>query len=62
MGDLLSGLVLLWEYDTAGCLRRPYLFRLAGKDRGEKGRLDAVWCILPLILGEAPFFRRRSTR
>ena len=22
-------------------LRRPYLFRLAGKDRGEKGRLDA---------------------
>ena len=41
MGVLLSGLVLLWEYDTAGCLRRPYLFRLAGKEWGEKGRWDA---------------------
>ena len=27
------------RFATAGCLRRPYLFRLAGKDRGEKGRL-----------------------
>ena len=26
------------RFATAGCLRRPYLFRLAGKDRGEKGR------------------------
>ena len=41
MGSLLSGLILLWEYDTAGCLRRPYLFRLAGKEWGEKGRWDA---------------------
>ena len=24
-----------------GCLRRPYLFRLAGKEGEEKGRLDA---------------------
>ena len=24
------------------CLRRPYLFRLAGKDRGEKGRWNTV--------------------
>ena len=29
------------RFATAGCLRRPYLFRLAGKDREEKGRLDA---------------------
>ena len=24
------------KFATTGCLRRPYLFRLAGKDRGEK--------------------------
>ena len=26
------------RFAAAGCLRRPYLFRLAGKDRGEKER------------------------
>ena len=29
-------------------LRRPLLFRLAGKEGGEKGRLVTVLCILPL--------------
>ena len=24
----------------------PYLFRLAGKDRGEKGHWGTVWCVL----------------
>ncbi len=33
------------DFATAGCLRRPYLFRLAGKDRGEKGRLDAFGAV-----------------
>ena len=35
----LQGFVPSWSFLTR--LRRPYLFRLAGKDRGEKGRLDA---------------------
>ena len=33
----LQGFVPSWSFLTR--LRRPYLFRLAGKDRGEKGRL-----------------------
>ena len=49
------------KFATAGCLRRPYLFRLVGKDRGEKGRLGYVWCFLPLNSGEHQYFRRRST-
>ena len=43
-------------------LRRPYLFRLAGKDRGEKGARGRVWCVLPLNLGEVLVFGCRSTR
>ena len=43
------GLVPSWSFLT--CLRRPYLFPCAGKDRGEKGRLVTVWCILPLNSG-----------
>ena len=35
----LQGFVPSWSFLTR--LRRPLLFRLAGKDRGEKGRLDA---------------------
>ena len=41
----------------AGCLRRPYLFRLAGKDREEKGRLGYVWCFLHLNSGRNQRFR-----
>ena len=33
-------------------LRRPLLFRLAGKEGGEKGRWVTVWCILHLNSGE----------
>ena len=43
-------------------LRRPLLFRLAGKEGGEKGRLVTVGCILRLNLGRNLSFRRRSTR
>ena len=50
------------RFATAGCLRRPYLFRLAGKDRGEKGRLDAVWCMLRLNIGRSLCFSCLSTR
>ena len=32
------------------------------KRRGRKGALGYIWCILPLNLGEALFFRCRSTR
>ena len=35
-----------------GGLRRPHLFRLAGKDGEEKGRLGRGWCNLHLNLGE----------
>ena len=37
-------------------LRRPLLFRLAGKEGGEKGRLVTVWCSLPLTLGKPQCF------
>ena len=42
----LQGFVPSWSFLTR--LRRPYLFRLAGKDRGEKGRLVTfgACCIL----------------
>ena len=53
-------LVPPWSFLTR--LRRPLLFRLAGKEGGEKGRWVTVWCFLPLILGENQCFRRRSTR
>ena len=56
----MQGFVLSRSFLTR--LRRPYLFRLAGKDRGEKGRLVTVWCILHLNLGKALVFRCRSTR
>ena len=45
------------RFATAGCLRRPYLFRLAGKDREEKGRLGYVWCFLHLNSGRNQRFR-----
>ena len=50
----LRRLVPSWSFLTR--LRRPYLFRLAGKDRGEKGRLVTVWRSLPLNSGEAQCF------
>ena len=50
----LRRLVPPWSFLTR--LRRPYLFRLAGKDRGEKGRLVTVGCFLPLILGKPQSF------
>ena len=37
-------------------LRRPLLFRLAGKDGGEKGRWVTVGCFLHLILGKPQCF------
>ena len=49
-----------WSFLTR--LRRPLLFRLAGKEGGEKGRLVTVWCILHLNLGTALVVRCRSTR
>ena len=50
------------DFATAGCLRRPYLFPCAGKDRGEKGAGLRFWCILPLDSGKPLVFRYRSTR
>ena len=47
---------------VSDALRRPLLFRLAGKEGGEKGRWVTVWCILHLNLGKALVFRCRSTR
>ena len=38
-------------------LRRPLLFRLAGKDRGEKGRLDAFLVLSASEFREAPMFQ-----
>ena len=38
------------------CLRRPCLFRLAGKDRGEKGRWVTVWCVLRVQFKQEPIF------
>ena len=35
-------------------LRRPLLFRLAGKEGGEKGRWGTVWCVLRVRFREAP--------
>ena len=43
-------LVPSWSFLTR--LRRPLLFRLAGKEGGEKGRWVTVWCILHLNSGE----------
>ena len=42
----LRRLVPSWSFLT--CLRRPPLFRFAGKEGGEKGRWVTVLCILPL--------------
>ena len=42
----LRRLVPSWSFLT--CLRRPLLFRFAGKEGGEKGRWVTVLCILPL--------------
>ena len=46
----LRRLVPSWSFLTR--LRRPLLFRLAGKEGGEKGRWVTVWCILHLNSGE----------
>ena len=56
----LRRLVPSWSFLTR--LRRPLLFRLAGKEGGEKGRWVTIWCGLPLNSGKALVFRRRSTR
>ena len=56
----LRRLVPSWSFLTR--LRRPLLFRLAGKEGGEKGRWVTVWCFLPLNSGKSQCFRRRSTR
>ena len=50
----LQGFVPLWSFLTR--LRRPYLFRLAGKDRGEKGRLVTIGCMLHLNSGRPQCF------
>ena len=41
-----------------GCLRRPILFRLAGKEWGEKGRWVTVWCVLRVRFRQALMFSR----
>ena len=46
----LQGFVPSWSFLTR--LRRSLLFRLAGKEGGEKGRWVTVWCILHLNSGE----------
>ena len=43
------------------CLRRPHLFRLAGKDRGEKGRLDAFGVYCGYGLGKSLFLGITNT-
>ena len=50
----LRRLVPSWSFLTRR--RRPLLFRLAGKEGGEKGRWVTIWCVLPLNLGEARCF------
>ena len=50
----LRRLVPSWSFLTR--LRRPLLFRLAGKEGGEKGRLVTVWCILHLNSGRHQCF------
>ncbi len=50
------------RFATARCLRRPLLFRLAGKEGGEKGRWVTVGCVLPLNSGRNRCFGYRSTR
>ena len=46
------GLVPSRPFPTS--LRRPLLFRLAGKEGGEKGRWGTVWCVLRVQFREAP--------
>ena len=56
----LRRLVPSWSFLTR--LRRPLLFRLAGKEGGEKGRWVTVWRFLPLNSGESRYLAWRSTR
>ena len=42
-------------------LRRPILFRLAGKEWGEKGRLVTVWCVLRVQFRQAPMLKSLRT-
>ena len=44
------------RFATARCLRRPLLFRLAGKEGGEKGRWVTVGCFLRLNSGKHQCF------
>ena len=50
----LRRLVPSWSFLTR--LRRPLLFRLAGKEGGRKGALGYVWCFLRLSLGKPQCF------
>ena len=50
----LQGFVPSWSFLTR--LRRPYLFRQDGKDRGEKGRLVTIGCMLHLNSGRSHCF------
>ena len=50
----LRRLVPSWSFLT--CLRRPLLFRLAGKEGGEKGRWVTVGCFLRLNSGKHQCF------
>ena len=50
----LQGFVPLWSFLTR--LRRPLLFRLAGKEGGEKGRWVTVGCFLRLNSGKHQCF------
>ena len=51
-------------YQICDCPMSPTApsFPSCRKRRGRKGALGYIWCILPLNLGEALFFRCRSTR
>ena len=51
----LQGFVPSWSFLTR--LRRPLLFRLAGKEGGEKGRWVTVGCFLRLNSGKHQCFR-----
>ena len=50
----LQGFVPSWSFLTR--LRRPLLFRLAGKEGGEKGRWVTVGCFLRLNSGKHQCF------
>ena len=51
---MARGLVPSRPFPTS--LRRPILFRLAGKEWGEKGRWVTVWCVLRVQFRQALIF------